>query len=144
MRAHTMRKRARILVVIAAILILPLLGFLSAFYSTHRRMEEFRTRVVSGMSVQELRDFAVGQPRFSTAESRCKRPGALTPCRNWTSTRLFTSILEMGCHILTSMSSSMSERAEFCAATSRIFGGSVMGPVGRLPDNNDHYESRPR
>ena len=56
-----MRKRTRILVVIAAILMLSLLGFLSAFYSTHRRMEEFRTRVVSGMSVQELRDF-VGSP----------------------------------------------------------------------------------
>src|SRR5882724_1795098 len=56
-----MRKRTRILVVIAAILMLSLLGFLSAFYSTHRGMEEFRTRVVSGMSVQELRDF-VGSP----------------------------------------------------------------------------------
>ena len=60
-RAQGMRKRTWILVVIAAILTLPLLGFILAFYSTHRRMEEFRTRIVSGMSVRELRSF-VGAP----------------------------------------------------------------------------------
>jgi hypothetical protein len=52
-----MRDRATLLTVIAVIL-LPVAGLLSGFVSTHRRMAEFRTRIVPGMSIAALHSFA--------------------------------------------------------------------------------------